>query len=55
VYSGILWRDSNGRDVGECEVDMKRGSKMRLKGWNVAKDLALNMSAWKTVVYVTET
>jgi hypothetical protein len=36
--------------LDDCKHTVKEGS----KGWNISKDLALNISTWKTVIHVTK-
>jgi hypothetical protein len=43
-----------GREVGEHRIDMGRGSKRRLEKMKYSQNLALNRSAWKTVIQVSE-
>ena len=54
MRSGILSQDSNvKRDRGRPKfwVEAIKGD---LKGWNIPKDLALDRSASKTAIHVTE-
>ena len=55
VRSGILSQDSNvKRDRRRPKLTWVDGIKGDLKGWNIPKDLALDRSAWKTAIHVTE-
>jgi len=55
VRSGILRRDSNmKRGRGRPKLTWEEAVKGDLRGWNIAKDLAMNRSAWKTAIHVPE-
>ena len=55
MRSGILSQDNyvkRGRGIPKLTwVEAIKGD---LKGWNIPKDLALDRSAWKTVIHVSE-
>jgi hypothetical protein len=40
------------REAGKGQINMGRGSEMRLERWNIFKDLALNRSEWKTAIHM---
>ena len=53
VRSEILSQDSNvKRGRGRPKLTLVEAIKGDLKGWNIPKDLALDMSAWKTAIHV---
>ena len=53
MHSGILSQDSNvKRGRGRPKLTWVEAIKGDLKGWNIPKDLALDMSAWKIASYV---
>ena len=55
VRSGILSQDSNvKRGRGRPKLTWVEAIKGDLKGWNIPKDLALDRSAWKTDIHVSE-
>ena len=55
VRSGIISRVSNvKRGRGRPKLTWVEAIKGDLKGWNILKDLALDRSAWKTVIHVLE-
>ena len=55
VRSGILSQDSNvKRGRGRPKLTWVETVKEDLNGWNISKDLALDISAWKTTIHVSE-
>ena len=55
VRSGILSQHNNvKRDRGRPELTWVDAIKGDLNGWNIPKDLALDRSAWKTAIHVSE-
>jgi hypothetical protein len=55
ICSGILSHPENVR-IKRCRprLTWKETIKKDLKKWNIFKEIALDMSAWKTVIHVSE-
>ena len=55
VRSGIISRfESTRRGRGRPRLTWEEAVKNDLKEWNVSKELALDMSAWKLAIHVSE-
>ena len=52
VRSGILRRTENVRSRGRPRLTWEEAVKRDLRDWNVAKELALDRSAWKLAIHV---
>jgi hypothetical protein len=55
VRSGILSRPENTRrERGRPRLTCEEAIKRDLKEWNISKELALDRSAWKMTIHVSE-
>ena len=55
VRSGVLKRvDNVKRGRGRPNLNWDESVKRDLKDWNISKDIALDMSAWKLAINVPE-